>query len=402
MEPHPEGRVNLREFYRIRVPDRWGGPPERFSHSALARIESCPRKYQLELSEFPVVGRFPARPNGAAIEGTIVHECLELLFKEFSLAGLPELGSEAARECSRRVNLLGVVAEKLRFFEESLSKHPRGHCAQLKSSAQHLANRVVQLFREQYTQIDRCGESAGVIPGALSARMPARKGDLEELLAANGSLSELRLSHPDLPFDGIIDLVYRSASGTTVLDFKTGSEKGEHRDQAFCYALLWWRATSSLPSSIEIRYLGHRVIFAVSESKLIEVERLLAEQISRSIDSLGVAPARANLGSHCRYCGVRQFCGEYCNQESAPPTDQVGLADVQVSVSGSPSATGFVAETPAKDRLDVAFDPEIGKLLFPRIHDRQSFRIIGARLDPSKRSLLIQPSSEVWSFEYDE
>ena len=76
MEDRSDGRMNFREFYRVRAPDRWGGPPERFSHSTLARIESCPRKYQLEHAEFPVVGRYPSRPNGAAIEGTTVPRIL--------------------------------------------------------------------------------------------------------------------------------------------------------------------------------------------------------------------------------------------------------------------------------------------------------------------------------------
>lgn len=397
MEDRSDGRMNFREFYRVRAPDRWGGIPARFSHSALARIESCPLKYQLEHSEFPVVGRFPSRPNSAAIEGSIVHECLELLFRGFSLAGLPELGSEGARDCSRRINLMAMVAEKLQFFHEALTRHPRGQGAQLRSSAQQIANKVVQLFRHQYTQIDRSGVRAVPAPEVSSTRTSVNPGDLLSVLATNGSLSELRLSHPHLPFDGIIDLAYRSADGTVIVDFKTGAEKREHLDQAYRYALLWWRSTSEIPRSIEIRYLDRQLASPISETRLIEVESSLAEGISRASDSLGDTPAKAILGAHCQYCDVRQFCKDYWAQRSESLTEGGRSADLELSVIGQPSITGFTAETSAGERVDVVFEPDIGILLFPPIQDRQTFRVIGARFDPQKRSLLVLPSTEVWS-----
>lgn len=400
MEDRSDGRMNLREFYRVRPPARWGGVPTRFSHSTLARIKSCPLKYQLEHSEFPVVGRFPSRPNRAAIEGTIVHECLELLFRGFTLAGLPDLGTEEARECSRRINLMAVVAGKLHIFQESLNQHPRGQGAQLGSSAQQMTNKVIQLFRQQYTQIDRSGVRAtAAVSEVFSTKTSVTPGELLSIVGTNRSLSELRLSHPQLPFDGIIDLVYRGADGTVIVDFKTGAEKQEHLDQAYRYALLWCRSTSEIPKSIEIRYLDRRLVSPVSEAKLIEVESSLAQEISRATDSLGAPPGKAILGAHCQYCDVRQFCKDYWAQSSESLTEGGRSADLEITVIGQPSTTGFAAETSSGERVDVVFEPDIGTLLFPPIKDRQSFRVIGARFDPQKRSLLVLPSTEVWSVE---
>jgi putative RecB family exonuclease len=123
-----------------------------------------------------------------------------------------------------------------------------------------------------------------------------------------GALSELHISHPTLPFVGIIDLVLLAGDGVTVVDFKTGEPKSLHRQQLMWYAVLWWRRTGQAPVAIEMRYLSHAATFSVSVDDLRSAEENLHARIDELTGLLEEPPATPRPGDQCRYCDVRQFC----------------------------------------------------------------------------------------------
>jgi PD-(D/E)XK nuclease superfamily len=93
------------DLYRMGGPTAWAEAPELFSYSTLLAIETCPRRWQLEHSRYGEFDSLPIRPAPAAVEGQIVHEILDRLFKALALRGLPPLGSADFRAAGDRAAL---------------------------------------------------------------------------------------------------------------------------------------------------------------------------------------------------------------------------------------------------------------------------------------------------------
>ena len=392
-------RINSADFFCVRLPSIWAGPPDKFSHSSLERLQSCPLKYQLERSQFSGIGRYPARPNRLTIEGSIIHECLEELFKVFSFAGMPDLSTDDARQCCRQANLVGLAGKKIDLLKDELRQHPRGGAFELNSNPQQIVNRVIQIFRQQYHLIDRSSHlklpHTGLLEGGFS------QGNFADRLRTNGALTEVRLAHPSLPFEGVLDLVYKGADGTVIADYKTGAEKAEHRLQALRYALLWWRCTGDLPAQIEIRYLKSVIRDSVTESALVEIEQYLRQEIDSASEALKVTPAAANLGDHCRKCGVRQFCEICWRQTGKIVGDGGNLIDIELTISGQPSEHGFIGIGHLNEVFDVVYEKGIGLLLLNRIEEGQTIRLMGVGCEMKEKVIRVLTFSEVWSLALD-
>ena len=88
------------------------------------------------------------------------------------------------------------------------------------------------------------------------------------LLEQRGAVSEIDVSHPDLPFHGVIDLVELVEGEVQVVDFKTGKQKEEHELQLRLYGVLWWRRTGVRPSRLAIQYLNQRKELQVGDALL--------------------------------------------------------------------------------------------------------------------------------------
>lgn len=97
--------------------------------------------------------KFPVRPSPAAVEGNIIHSVLEKLFRALSLIGLPAIGTSEFSECISRVNIKETVNAHIFLHEEEITKHPRSNGFKLRSSAQQLVNKIIRLFRQQYSDL---------------------------------------------------------------------------------------------------------------------------------------------------------------------------------------------------------------------------------------------------------
>jgi RecB family exonuclease len=353
-------------------------------------------RYQLERSEFPEIGRFPLRPNSAAVEGTVVHECLEALVKAFSMAGLPQLGSDAARECARSVGLTDLIGVKLDEARREFVNHPMGAGWKPSTPVYQLANRVIRLFRQQYPAIDHV--SHGYRKGSSSdgEAEPVPASQLAGRLISSGALTEVKLCHPKLPFQGIIDLVLRRDGGTVIVDYKAGAKDPAHRLQALRYTLLWWRTTGVLPTWLEVQYLADRYSEQVSESLLIAIESELEEEISAAVSLLATPPARARVDAHCRTCGVRQFCDGYWSGQSASFRERGEFSDIELTVNGLPSADGFDGIGIGGESVKVTAVPEIGKMWFLGVEKGQRIRLVGIVAGKKTGEIRVLSTSEVW------
>lgn len=388
--------IDTRDFYVVRAPSEWAGAPERYSHSALSRIGGCPLRFQLERSQFPKIGRFPARPSPAGVEGSIVHDCLEELFKAFSLSGFPELGSSEAMECSRQVRLGERISKQIAEHEEKLERHPRGNSCRIRTSAQQMGNQVVRLFREQYSEIEPDQQARVPTFSPPGGSTGAAQLNPKALLEQVGVLSEIWLEHPEMSFGGCLDLVFRRDGQVVIADFKTGVEKDEHLDQVLRYALLWWRVTGDMPEIVEIRYFENCRTLPVTKELLLETESRLEAEIAEASSILSHTPAAAQPGDHCRFCDVRQFCNNYWKEDGVVVADHGSRFDLELRLEETPSSNGFLASSKGGKSYQITCAPEIARLSLSGMKKPDEIRVTGAVRVPSADEVRLLPSSEIW------
>lgn len=215
-------------------------------------------------------------------------------------------------------------------------------------------------------------------------RLPSRPA-LAALLCERGALSELSLVHPTLPFGGILDLIWLDRGESVITDFKTGQEKPEHKTQAAYYAVLWWRCSGVLPGRAEVRYPDRLVPVSLKEALLVEVEEELRRRVSAVATMLAAIPTQAILGEYCRSCDVRQFCDRYWADRSdllpgrTPASEQETSLDVEVTVVGEPSGSGFAAQVGETSVFAVVFREDVALILGPFVKGER-LRILGAQL----------------------
>lgn len=381
----------MTNFYELEEPTRWAGPPEHFSFSSLQAISSCPRRWQLLNSEWGEYARFPQRLQPKALEGTIVHEAIELLVRALGKRGLPSIGSDAFREALSEIDFWGHFARESEGWNRRLAQHPRmGPSFHLKTPARELANRAIRLFREQYEPLDS-GEGITVTP----KKVQVGNLDFLKLVETRGAISEVRLEHPDLPFLGIIDMVEFKNDGIKLTEFKTGKPKEEHLLQLQLYAVLWWRTTGNLPNLLSLQYVNDCKDTPVSASGLVTAEKHLAENINESRRVLSSKPAEARPASECGYCPVRARCTVGWQAHQAPIRHMMSdTTDVALTVVNEPAATGFSADLDGRE-VSVVFEAGVGKQLI-RIEASDHLRLVDVLVRDGGKTFEIRPWTEVY------
>jgi hypothetical protein len=376
--------VNSQAFdlYRQSKPSQWADPPAIYSFSSLSEIERCPLQWQLRHSIYGPLDRYPQKPNSSAVEGEIVHKVLEQLIQRLALVGFPALGTSEFADCLGAFSLRSVVAGHINDYQKIIEKHPRRHLVVLKRSIQELSNQVVRLLRAAYVEIAARSEDFC----KLSQNYPRRSGDGEDSVPALqswGVYTEIRLTHPNLPFAGVLDLVLNDDCGPVIVDYKTGKPQPSHKEQLLYYALLWWRCSQRLPIRLEVRYRDHTDPSTVSEDCLETLENQLAGKLEQARLNLLAHPSSANLGEHCRYCDARAFCNSYWNSDLATQVSEncsradSGFIDIQMEVTAEPSEYGLTGRLMDGSELSVVFAQSMGMLFMP-FYKGEILRILGA------------------------
>jgi PD-(D/E)XK nuclease superfamily len=371
------------EFYRLTGPSAWRTTVDQVSHSSLTALERCPRQWQLLRSEWPDFGSFPQRRHRGTIEGTIVHETLDRIFRAMALRGLPKPGTTTFRAVMAELDVVGGLRREINAWNEEVAAHPRAALLRMQTTERALYNKVAELFQAEYARVD---PGIGV---ACETSSPHGDRDALTLLRNRGVLTEWNVAHPTLPVRGQIDLIRRDAQGTCLVDFKTGTPKPEYRDQLALYALLWWRSTGELPVATELRHPRGCDAFPVERENLVSLESGLATRIANARAALAQTPATARTGEHCGLCDVRPFCDDYWRaspQKRARKTTGPQYADLEVRVPDRVDGHGFVAED-GRRHLSVVWDEEA--LLGEPFTPGETLRIVGARIEDDDAVRLI-------------
>lgn len=375
-------------FYELQAPTEWTDPPSAWSSTTIDEIEACPRRWQLLRSRWGEYDRFPARPSPAAIEGQIVHGALDRLTRACGQLGNPAFGSAKFAAALADAEFFPGFTRAVAAWQERLAAHPRaGPAFRLRASAEELANRAVRMFREQY-------KSEGQGTSQVVERLMDARADVKSLLRQRRAVSEVKLTHPDLPFIGVLDRVHDSSQGIEIVDFKTGKPSERHRQQLQRYALLWWRTTGEAPVRITAQYLHGAESWPVTEEALRAVEADLAEWIPLLTSALRARPAAAKPGAGCHACPVRARCAVgWAVAEEAALVD--GRGDAEVVVTANLGDHGFLARSRAGEEVAVVYEAAVAKLL-PEHRDGQVLRILNGVWKEKRCQLEIKAWTEIF------
>ena len=375
-------------FYELQGPTAWADPPATWSSTSLDDVEACPRRWQLLRSRWGDFERFPVRPHPAAIEGQIVHEALDRLTRTCGQRGNPAFGSVEFSAALNDADFFPGFARAVTEWQQRLTAHPRpGPAFRLRASAEELANRAVRMFREQY-------KPDGHVASQAAERAVDTPVDVEALLKQKRALSEVKLTHPKLPFLGILDRVQHTGEGVEVVDFKTGKPSDKHRKQLLRYALLLWRKTGDAPVRVSAQYLDGVESWTVTQSALEDVEADLVKKLPLLTDALGAHPASAKPGIGCHTCAVRARCAAgWAVGEEAALVD--GRGDAELVVTAKAGDHGFLARSRTGAEIAVVYEAPVAKLL-PEHIDSQVLRVLDGVWKEKRTQLELKAWTEVF------
>ena len=403
--------MNSHDFYRLTAPTRWASPPDLYSYTSLRNLSECPLRWQLEHSRYGDLERYPARQSPASVEGKLIHELLDALFKQLALAGFPPIGSPAFLAVHNTIDPTGTIKRGVANFHLTIQDHPRASARHIKTPTRVLLNRLRRQFKPEYT---RARLFHGKQPHTLAPKTPTHHAPADHKLLhtptaqgasflaavrAKGVLTELELQHPELPFRGTIDLVQDQGGHTVLIDFKTGKQKPEHQRQLQLYALLWFRVTGEVPAAVEVRYAQQTRRFDLDQSALERLETELADEIHQRRQLLQSPPADPTLGDHCRHCDVKQFCDAYwASLDPIKPRkrkQERAFRDVELVVEAVSGDTAVFGVQRDGGPLGVVFSREIGALHGPFVVG-EGLRIAGGLVSEDGVEVEVGRGSEVF------
>jgi hypothetical protein len=375
-------------FYEMQGPTAWAGPPSTWSSTSLDDVEACPLRWQLLRSRWGDFERFPVRPHPSAIEGQIVHEALDRLTRACGQRGNPAFGSSDFSAALTDADFFPGFARAFAEWQQRLTEHPRpGPAFRLRASGDELANRAVRMFREQYKPSGHVASQAA----ECAADAPI---ELNVLLRQKRTLSEVKLTHPKLPFLGILDRVQDTGEGVEVVDFKTGKPSEKHRRQLLRYALLWWRTTGDAPVRITAQYLDGVDSWPVAQRALEDVEAELVKKLPLLADALVAQPAPAKPGTGCHTCAVRARCAPgWAISEEAALVD--GRGDAELVAEAQIGEYGFVARSRNGEEIAVVYEAPVARLL-PEHVEGQVLRVLDGVWKEKRTQLELKAWTEVF------
>lgn len=380
-------------FYELQSPTAWAEPPSMWSSTSLDDVEACPRRWQLLRSRWGDFERFPVRPHPAAVEGRIIHEALDRLTRACGQRGNPAFGSPEFSAALSDADFFPGFARAVAEWQQRLTAHPRpGPPFRLRASGDELANRAVRMFREQY-------KAEGNVSLQAAERVTDAPADVKAILVRKRALSEVKLTHPTLPFVGILDRVQDAGEGVEVVDFKTGKPSEKHRGQLLRYALLWWRKTGDVPVRVSAQYLQGVESWPVAQGELEDVETDLENKIPLLTAVLNDHPAAASPGTSCHTCAVRARCAAgWAVGEEAALVD--GRGDAELVVQAKAGDHGFLARSRTGVEIAVVYELPVAKLLPERV-EGQVLRVLDGVWKEKRTQLEIKAWTEVFVVKED-
>jgi len=317
------------------VSGTWPEAPAFWSYSSLGAAEECPRRWMLCRADYGNLWEghgYPPRPAFAALVGTVVHRCLELLLVAFQAQGCPSVADPAAVDAIRGLGGYSKLVE-LVINEELAALKGNPRAADLEPAlARQLTKSVPQIRQRVQMAISR----ARLAPAGGDSEMGPEGSD--EIGVTRGSHTEVELRDEDLRVMGRADLITVSETGCTITDYKTGEPSEGHADQLRLYGLLWTRDKRVNPDQIPIEslvvaYATHdEPVDAPSAAELATLADQITSRIAATEEQLDQRPPPAKPDPEiCRFCDVKHLCDDYW-----------ATVPSMLGAGPSESATGFV------------------------------------------------------------
>ena len=221
------------------------------------------------------------------------------------------------------------------------------------------------------------------------------------ILKNHGAISELKLYHQELCFTGIIDLIWYDSEDIVISDFKTGTFHSEYKEQLLFYAVLWWKATGTMPKRLEVCYPDKIDSFSLKKEQIVENENSLKSRIFNATKALSDIPATAEVNKDCKFCDVRQFCNSYWERvdqelnESLLRNHNGKNVDVKLEVAGQPSEYGFEAVSSIGEKISVVYESGLLKVHGPFLQYK-TVCILNGRVKNKGKELELKPWTEVF------
>jgi len=264
--------------------------PRSLSPSRAQEFLNCPLKYRLR-----TIDAIPEDPSPAAIRGTLIHRVLEQLF---SLDAADRSIEHANDLVEANYELLEIASKSSACLLDDAGLH--------RESSKVLIKKYFELEDPRRIAVAHC-----------------------EL----GIAAEI---DTDFIIRGFIDRVDISTNEQVrIVDYKTGRSPGpQHEHNAMFqmrfYALTWWRSTGSIPTMLQLLYLGSRdrLFYEPDEADLLSTERrifAIRQAITNAAGKEDFQPSPSRL---CQWCSYKPLCPAFGG--NPPP-----LPDPQFWESGS-------------------------------------------------------------------
>ncbi len=283
--------------------------------STLLEIEACPRRWALTNAKYPALWEgqgYPPQIQTAALGGTVVHSAVEVIVGALAQAGCSAVNSAEAIDVIRDLGgLTSVVRDRAEHALSRYATNPRT-TPELANARRALAGQLPSLRAVVQSVLSRL-----VLPDRSVVRRPPAVSEVRQALG-NGAFVEVTVRAGDLRWKGITDLLLVADDACQIIDVKTGAPHDTHRFQLEVYALLWSRDEELNPgrrlaTRLTLRYLGQDIdIDAPTVARLDGLEREVIERADLARSATTASPPLARPSNeNCRFCSVRQLCGEY-------------------------------------------------------------------------------------------
>lgn len=369
-----------KHYYGV-SPSAWPSPPETYSFSSLTTVETCPLQWQLKRVTYdPKIKNKSAQSNPSAIEGSLVHNVIEGLFQAMIKAQCPPVGSTGYRTVMKEYNLLNLLKRRMKEIQSKESSRKSLVPFRFKKKLSQLRNEVILNFNREYLAITE---------------------NTKEENTKTVYYPEVELTHPNLNLKGIIDLVIDHQRQVSVIDYKTGKYKDNHRQQVELYALLWWRCKGEIPQNLRVLY-NHRVDqFHTSEQDLKSFEKHLEKRLNMAHKALSKQPAKAKTGEHCRFCDSKVNCETYWSKLKTPKLPALTKAkeywEGEITLEGVPQTMSFTGKDAKGNRYQFVFDSAFGNYYGP-FEAGDQLRITGGQITSEGDAVKLGHYSKVYFY----
>jgi hypothetical protein len=292
----------------------WPEAPSTWSYSSLAAAERCPRRWSLSRATYGGNDRpgYPDLPNVAALIGRTVHNAVEIIVDAVAQAGCASVSDPLAVTVVKELGgLSSVITDSASRVLAEVQKNPR---------ASRLMPYLEKRFKESKGEMRLRTQQLLVQTGDLT-----RQEKTSSVNSKNSGRTPLRFGpHPEQRLDaealqlmGIVDLLLIESRGATIVDYKTGAAKYEHREQLMTYAVLWNddsdRNSHGLPV-FELRVVYPTAVECSSPkpADVLDFREVLRARLSAAKASVSAEfPQAKPEPESCLSCHVRHLCDEY-------------------------------------------------------------------------------------------